>query len=265
MVLLALLGGCVGVAISFEAITVAQAAIVSAILVVVWFVGYLALASFGTRRFNAVSMTAIGMLSRGEIDKAAETWSPWTRGLTVPAVIRAAALHNVAWTILRRGQLREALEKFAANERANLKWLRAIHMHGVSAMDRGLCSALLGDLDAARHALAEGAMRSDRPHQSLPVMQSFVESVIACRDGRAANAARALAERWSEYENLATGDVVRPLRVVRAFAIAAEGPRSAGQVETLVAMVRPSYPTEYEFLAVGWPEMAAFLASHGLR
>ena len=238
IVLLAVLGLCVGFAITFEWVTVQQTVIGSAIMIVVWFVGYLAVATFWARRFNAESVTAVGMLGRGEIDNAAHVWSAWTRGLTVPAVIRTAALHNIAWTILRRGQLREALEKFGANERANLKWLRATYMHGVSALDRGLCSALSGDLEPARHALAEAAMRCDRPHSSFPVMQTFVESVIACRDGRATDAARMLADRWAEHENLATGDVIRPLRVVRAFAMAAEGPRSAGQVETQVAMVK---------------------------
>lgn len=255
----------VGVAITFEVLTTGQAALAAGGAILVWFIAYIAIATFHVKRFNAESVAVMGMLGRGEHDKAAAIWGGWARGLTVPGVIAAAARHNVAWTTLRRGQLREALELFVANELRDARSLKANQMYSVSALDRALCSALLGELDPARHALAEAEMRSLHAHPSYDAMKAFVEAVIACRDGRAADAARKLAEHWAEYESMTTGDVVRPLRVVRAFAMAAEGPRNAGQVEAQVAMVRPSYPAEYDFLAVGWPEMAAFLATHELR
>jgi hypothetical protein len=182
----------------------------------------------------------------------------------VPAVITSAARHNLAWTTLRRGRLREALALFSTNELANARWLKANQIYSISALDRALCSALLGELDQARRAVDEAETRALRAHLSYAAMKAFVDAVIACRDGRAAEAAKQLADHWAEYETMTTGDVLRPLRVVRAFALAAEGPRNAGQVETMIGSVRPAYPTEYAFLAVGWPEMAAFLATHGL-
>jgi hypothetical protein len=69
-----------------------------------------------------------------------------------------------------------------------------------------------------------------------------------------------LDEHWSEYEATMTGEVFRPVRIVRAFAITAAGPRSAGNAET----IRPAYPGEFDFLGVGWPEMETFLATNGL-
>jgi hypothetical protein len=73
-----------------------------------------------------------------------------------------------------------------------------------------------------------------------------------------------LDERWHEYEALLTGDIVRHLRVVRAFARAAAGPREAGTAAMDLASARPAYPGEYALLAAEWPEMAAFLAAHEL-
>lgn len=265
LILTIVVGLLVGVAITLEVLTVGQAALAAGGAIVVWFLAYITIATYHAKRFNTESVAVMGMLGRGEHDKAAAIWGGWARRLTVPGVIAAAARHNVGWTALRRGQPREALELFSANERRDARSLKANQMYSVSALDRALCSALLGELEPARHALAEAEMRSLRAHPSYAAMKAFVEAVIACREGRAAEAARALADHWAEYENLTTGDVLRPLRVVRAFAMAAEGARSAGPVETQVAMVRPGYPTEYEFLAVGWPEMAAFLASHDLR
>lgn len=49
---------------------------------------------------------------------------------------------------------------------------------------------------------------------------------------------------------------------MRAFAIAAADVRDAGGAVPLLA--RPAYPGEYDFLAIEWPELHAFLAAHSL-
>ena len=83
------------------------------------------------------------------------------------------------------------------------------------------------------------------------------------RTGRPEDAAKLLDEGWAGYEASVTGDVLRPLRVVRAFAHAS-GPRAGGVAEAALPTLRPAYPGEYAFLGARWPEMAAFLASHEL-
>jgi hypothetical protein len=40
------------------------------------------------------------------------------------------------------------------------------------------------------------------------------------------------------------------LRIVRAFATAASGPREAGVSEMMTASARPAFPGEYDFLGV---------------
>ena len=247
------IGLAVGVAITAEWLTVGQTAIAAALGVAAWFIGYMLLANVHARRFNAQCVEAMAMLGRGEHEKAAQLWAGWGRRITVPAVIVAAARHNVAWATLRRGQLREALALFEQNETKNLKWLRANLMDSISALDRALCHALAGELEPARHALAEAGMRSHRTHPSYTPMKGFVEAVIACREGRADAAATNLAKHWAEYENMTTGDVSRPMRIVRAFA-------SKMAIEPSSA---PAYPDEYAFLGVAWPEMAQYIERSG--
>jgi hypothetical protein len=56
----------------------------------------------------------------------------------------------------------------------------------------------------------------------------------------------------------------------RLVAMDARIPRSkhdtpfGGVTEAAVASLRPAHPGEYDVLGAAWPEMAAFLASHGL-
>lgn len=246
------IGLAVGLATTFELVTVPQAAIATGVAVVGWLVGYAAFARIHARAFNAGSVEAMAMLSRGEYDQAIAQWSRWGKGLTVPGVVIAATWQNIAWVTLRRGELRKALDLYAMLEKQHLRGLRANKLDSICALDRGLCLALLGELEAARHAVAEAGMRSVRAHSSYAAGKAFTESVIACRDGRAAVAVKLFDEHWSEYESSATPDVTRPLQIVRAFA------------SQTTPSITSSYPGEFAFLAVAWPEMAAFLTTHSL-
>jgi hypothetical protein len=88
--------------------------------------------------------------------------------------------------------------------------------------------------------------------------------IVDCRAGESEKALTDLADNWIKYEAHLTGLGLRPLRIVRAFATAAAGPRSAGVAEAALAGLRPAYPGEYVYLGQAWPEMAQFLATHQL-
>jgi hypothetical protein len=89
--------------------------------------------------------------------------------------------------------------------------------------------------------------------------------LLDCRAGRAGAAVKLLDDRWMDCENALDGTWLRPLRVVRAFAIAAAGPREGGVAEAVLAPAKPlAFRGEYAFLGAAWPEMAAFLAAHEL-
>lgn len=244
------IGLVVGLATQFELVTSSQAAIATGGAVVLWLLAYYAAAKYHAKAFNTGSVLAMQMLSRGDYDGAAQHWARWSKGVTIPGTVIAATWQNLAWVMLRRGKLREALELYATIEKDHLRGLKTNKLDSITALDRGLCHALLGELEPARHALAEAGMRSLRAHGSYVTGKAFAEAVIACREGRGAVVVKMFDEHWSEYESSATSDVTRPLRVVRAFA--------AGKPELAD---KPAYPGEYEFLGVAWPEMAAFIAS----
>jgi len=246
------IGLLVGLATTFELVTVPQAAIAAGVAVVIWILAYAAFARIHANAFNAGSVEAMEMLSRGEYDQAILHWGRWGQGVTVPGVVIAATWQNIAWVTLRRGELRKALELYAMLERTHLRGLKANKLDSICALDRGLCHALLGELEPARHAVAEAGMRSVRAHGSYAAGKAFAEAVLACRDGRAAVAAKMFDEHWSEYESSATADVTRPLRIVRAFA------------SQTAPSITAAYPGEFAFLAVAWPEMAVFLETHSL-
>jgi hypothetical protein len=81
---------------------------------------------------------------------------------------------------------------------------------------------------AAEQWMTKTEQRSHLMSQaSLAAMKLFVRAIVDCRAGRADDAVLYLDERWAEHEAMLSGDTLRPLRIVRAFAIAACGPRNS--------------------------------------
>ena len=107
--------------------------------------------------------------------------------------------------------------------------LTVIGLFPTSGVDIALYQALLGDTHVAEQSLIKAEQRvTPLKLPSLPSMKAFVRAVLDCRAGRPEGAARLLDEHWAEHEALLTGDILRPLRIVGAFAIAVSGPRNAG-------------------------------------
>jgi hypothetical protein len=243
--------------------TVVMVGIMTACLVII-----LAIATARTlrhvREFQTENTAAVAALGRGELESARATFSRWAESARYPR-LAAVANHNLGWTLARQGQLQRAIEVAAANDERRLSALQANGLGPTSAIDLALYHALAGSLDDARRWLGVADGRKAMVTlPTAPAMRAMAQAVIDCRDGNAAEAARALDERWREYEALLTGDIVRPLRIVRAFARAAAGPREVGTAQMELVSARPAYPGEYAMLGVEWPEMAAFLAAHEL-
>jgi Tetratricopeptide repeat len=227
-------------------------------------VGYTTMAVIATRRFATENNLALSALGRGELAKAHEVFSRWAR--TPHVLARAVARHNLGWTSMLEGQLEEAVAILEDAEEHYPKALVRIGMLPTTRIDIALCHALLGKLDAAErwYEKSEAPVKAP-PRPSTPGMRAIVRAVIDCRKSRAGEAAVALEQAWTEHESVLTGETLRMMRVLRAFACAlADGPRSQGLVERVLADMRPRYAGELGFLGGTWPEMAAFLASHRL-
>lgn len=242
-------------------------------LVLFWIPGGLIIAIFAANvirlrrqmtRFVRESNEGFAALARGDLRRAHDIYWAWSERAKFPR-IAALSRHNLGWTLMRQGELHRALAVATDNDARHPGALTAIGLFPTSGVDIALYQALLGNTQAAERALIETEQRTTLMKlPSLPSMKAFARAVLDCRTGRPEDAARLLDEHWAEHEALLTGDILRPLRIVRAFAIAASGPRNAGIADTMLAAARPAYPGEYDFLGVAWPEMAAFLTSHGL-
>lgn len=227
-------------------------------------VGATALAIARMRRFATENNLAIGALGRGELAQASEVLVRWARDRH--PMISATARHNLGWTLMLEGRVEDAtriLEDAAAHHDGAL--IRTALLP-TTRLDIALCHALLGHLELAEAWCAKAALPVKAPPQpTFPGMMAVLRGVIDCRRGRSADAVVALEHAWDEHEATMTGEILRLMRVVRAFACAAsEGPRHQGHVERVLGDLRPRYAYEFAFLGGRWPEMAAFLAAHQL-
>jgi hypothetical protein len=216
------------------------------------------------RRFTRDNNEAVAMLARGELQRAYDVFWRWAERARVPYA-SALARHNVACTLVRQGKLQHAIDVYTHNEQLFGRALISAALHPTSAADLALAHALAGNVAEAETWLARADERAEQPRQpAFPIIRVYARAVIDCRSGRAADAARELDNRWGELEVVLTGSNVRPIRVVRAFAHAAIGPRNAGVVEQVLTGMRPAYAGEFRYLGVAWPEMHQFLEAHGL-
>jgi hypothetical protein len=217
-----------------------------------------------TRRFATENNLALGALGRGDLAKAHDVFARWARSPHV--VARTLARHNLGWTMMLEGHVQEAATILEDAAEHYSKALIRIGMLPTTRIDIALCHALLGKLETAEswYAQSDAPVKAP-PRPSLPGMRAIVRAVIDCRSDRAAEAAVALEHAWGEHEAMLTGETLRMMRVLRAFAAAsADGPRSQGLVERVLADMRPRYAGELAFLGGTWPQMAAFLSSHRL-
>jgi hypothetical protein len=216
-----------------------------------------------TRRALSEMNDAIAALSRGQLDRANETFTRWSESTNT--ILSAIARHNLGWTLLRWGRLETALAVVSNNDSAHERALQRLSLHGTSSVDLSLCCALLGKIEDAESWLEVTERRAAiATNPSLPAMRVFARAVLDCRKEQCGDAARLLDEKWPECEAALTGADLRPLRVVHAYAHAAGGPRNSGVADNLLSSSRPVYDGEYDFLGVAWPAMRTFLVSHRL-
>jgi hypothetical protein len=215
------------------------------------------------RAFLAEQHDGLSALPRGEFTRARDVFLRWSESTIVG--IAALSRHNLAWTFMREGKLAHAIAVETTNIDRYAQQLAKTAMLPTAIVDLALFHALRGELDEADKHLLDLDKRSDLRHVTgYPAMNALCRGVVLCRRGDARAAAKLLSDQWGEAETTLTGDCVRLIRVVRAFAIASADSRDTGKAETLVQDSRPVYRGEFDFLGVEWPEMATFLATHKL-
>ncbi len=227
-------------------------------------VGWTAAANAAMRRFGADNNLAVGALGRGELAKAHEVFARWAPSQHI--MISATARHNLGWTLMLEGRVEDAATILEDAAEHYQRALDRVSLLPTTRGDVAICNALLGNLDVAEAwCLKSAEPVKGPPRPSFPGMLALSRGIIDCRRGRAAEAMVSLEHAWTEHEACMTGETLRMMRVVRAFACAsADGPRNQGLVERVLGDTRPRYEGELAFLGGTWPEMAAFLAAHQL-
>lgn len=212
---------------------------------------------FITVRFNRENAAAIALLKKGAYDQAAEAFESLLRRHPRMRHLRAVARHNAGLARLRQGQLERAIEllTLVVNDK------RVPRLKASAASELAAACALDGRLDEAEAWLAKA--------EAVPSVSGFAlawpRTLLMARRGAFTELARMLEARWRELESTLSGETMRRMLLLHAFAVAsADGPRSAGAAEPLIVRLRASAPGEHRWLAARWPELGAFLETNQL-
>ncbi len=206
------------------------------------------------RRFAPDYQQAEAALARGDFATARAIFERWWP--TFPPVF-PEALYGRARVLARQGQLQQAIDLLEEEKR---KDTRPSSKHRV---ELATYYALAGDLVEATKEI-QWAAESGSLGQHYDAVSAFARAVIDCRSNRCSDAARLLDEYWQAIERITSGQQLRPLRIVRAFAHSNGGAQGGGAAEAALVTVRPAYPGEHDYLGHAWPEMARYLAQNGL-
>lgn len=237
------------------------------VILVLGLAGYVAWTVWRAKRFNAENAAALATLREGAFDAARERFEALAKRWTRPRSLNHVALFNLAWTELLAGEFALARQHMAQIEAERDPKARGGF---VTLLPSRLAyvHALLGELDDARAWLAASRERGVEETTNRAVIEAWEaasEAIVACRAGEPARARELLATRWLALENSVTGELLRPLRVVRAFALdAASKGTDTAAVEALLQPVREHPRAELRHLGAEWPAMRAFLAERGL-
>jgi hypothetical protein len=171
-----------------------------------------------------------------------------------PRYLRRLAGYNRGLALLRSGRLDDATATLAEVDRSG----------GVVGLDAAIAGtlayvhALRGEVELASNWLGEAKRRHSPATARFPHV--LAQITIDLRAGKAREVATWLEDQWPQLEHAMTGERLRPLRALRAFAVAqAGGAREGGTAELVLAALRPARYQELAYLGTAWPELDQFL------
>jgi hypothetical protein len=216
------------------------------------------------RTYNVATASAQIALGEGDYAKAAAEYQQLARRYAFPRSLARMAKFNLAIAQMHAGELDVAIVGFVGVE----AHARAVPGLAPLVADQlALAYALRGDFDAAHRWRAESENRGKgMGNQAMFAgLLAFADAILDVREGRCEALLRWLGERWHQLDGNVTARTMRPLRVLRAFALArSDGVRGAMAVDEALSPLRPARPGEFALLGAKWPEMQVFLATYGL-
>jgi hypothetical protein len=213
---------------------------------------------FRGQGFAAGHRQAEALLDAGDVSGAAALFDAQARRYRGD-VQHVATLLSLALVALRQQDLDRALSLYSSLDHHRLgrrRTLRAVE--AALARQLGFVYALKGELPAAEAWVAEFTARSGRREAGA----LLVNAVIGCRRGWHTQVAATFEREWRAAEAAHTVDQLRPLQLVRAFALAKTDPAGSGaQVAQLLAGVKGAGPGRFDYFGTQWPEFREWWAA----
>jgi len=204
---------------------------------------------------------ALALLRAGRYDGAASIWDDLaTKAKWAPAV-HALLVHNLGVATLHMKRPKHALALM--NNVIESGWFRSGALSGVNTnlgIAHALAHAIVGDLDAAERVRTEAAAGLGESRRGATML---VDTVIGARRGTLGEPPTQEALRLAEASLMPTH--VRAIPILHAFAkTKGEGSYRTAEEDAPTADGGGLARGDLDFLAVEWPELAAYLEAQGL-
>lgn len=164
---------------------------------------------------------------------------------------RARSLHGLTLAWLRQGDYERALALSERTARARKGGSATLRQAQAPAL-KATVLALYGELDEARRQVRE----IQRPLFDKTDYALLAQAVVLCREGKYVEAVKRI--QHSSRENVPEMDV-GAVAVVHAFARGRLGGQLVPLKPGCVLPEKPARGSEHEYLALEWPELAAWL------
>jgi len=252
----------IGASIVFSAFGIGPAAWVFVIAVPV---GHTVFVQSQARRYNRIAAPGHLALTAGDSRTAHREFAEARASVRWPGFLRRLGDYNRAFALIRQGEFATAIELLSDLDHRG----GVLNLDGAVAGALALAHALAGHVELASEWLLETQRRYAQYKASGIRVPAFAyiltEVVVQLRAGEVELVRRRLDNEWTQLENSVAGQILRPIRVLRAFALAqSTGPREAAVVDAMLAALRGTSTRDIEYLGAAWPEMHAFMSSHGL-
>jgi tetratricopeptide (TPR) repeat protein len=218
------------------------------------------------QRCNADLAEGLVALNQRRLDDAVRSLAATARKYRQNLWAGPIAHYHLATAHTQRGELDVAEDLLTRVERwAKLAYGTEARL--LAAIGLAQVYGLRGDVDAARRWLDEAKRRHRRAGNAVlfrPLV-TWTEVVVLVREERHHDALGLIDSARVELDSTIACAQMRELWLVEAFAVwRMSDPRGAATPEALVRRALPAAPGEHAALVARWPDLRAFLETHGI-
>lgn len=231
-----------------------------------FFGGFLWLAGRRAQRCNADLAEGLIALHQRRLDDAVRLLAATARTYRPNLWGGPITHYHLATAHIQRGELDVAEDLLVRVERwAGLAYGTDVRL--LAAIGLAQVYGLRGDVEPARRWLDEAKHRSRRALNAVPVrpLITWAEVVVLVREERHRDALAVIEGARTELDSTIACAPMRALWLVEAFAAwRMSDPRCAATPEGLLRRALPAVPGEHAALVARWPDLRAFLETHGV-